>query len=133
MVSPQPLDEARRASVMVVEDEPLVRSLVAELLRAEGLVVVEASNAAEALAYLSTGAVVDLVFSDVRMPGMSGIELAAQIRTRYPAIQVILTSGDMGPVNLNELGSFIPKPYPVQAAVDMVTGMLKRTPDHDRA
>jgi len=119
--------------VLVVEDEPLVRSLVAELLRAEDFLVIEASHASEALAYLSTGSPVDLVFTDVRMPGMSGVELAAHIRMHYPTIKVILTSGDVGPVNLNELGSFIAKPYPVQAAVEMVRGMLMQTPDHDKS
>ena len=128
MVSPQPLDETRRASVMVVEDEPLVRSLVAELLRTEGFLVVEASRAAEALAYLATGQSVDLVFTDIRMPGMSGVELAAEVRARYPGIQVVLTSADAGPVNLNQLGSFISKPYSMQEAVELVRGMLQQTP-----
>jgi CheY-like chemotaxis protein len=132
-MSPQPLDVARRPSVLVVEDEPLVRSLVAELLRVEDIVVIEASNAAEALAYLSTGQPVDLVFTDIRMPGMSGVELAAVIRARFPGVRIILTSGDAGPVNLNEFGSFIAKPYPVQEAVEMVRGLLKQAPNHDQS
>src|SRR5690348_8360592 len=62
--------------VMIVEDEVLVRFPIAEALRAEGLEIIEASNADEAWSYLLSRQTVDLIFSDIQMPGsMDGLEL----------------------------------------------------------
>ena len=116
----------------MVDDEPLVRMLLADQLRADGFVVIEASQAEEALDFFLTGEPVDLVFTDIRMPGgMTGVELAARVKAARAEVRIILTSGDPRPLNLTGLGSFIAKPYPVREAVEMVRGMLGQTPDHD--
>jgi CheY-like chemotaxis protein len=87
--APQPAP----ARILVVEDEPLVRFAIAEALRDLGVSVVEAATADEAWEYLTTGASVDLVFTDHRMPGsMTGAQLAARIRRQYPALKIIITS-----------------------------------------
>ncbi len=105
------------ACVLVVEDEALIRALLAETLRDQELVVVEAINADEAWVYLESGGVVDLMLSDIRMPGsMNGVELAQRVRARYPQIKIILTSSDQGGCNVAEFGVFLPKPYRLQAA-----------------
>ncbi len=81
-------------TILVVEDDILIRSTLAEFLRDAGYHVFEAVNAAEAKAVLNAGAVVDLVFSDVRMPGEeSGVALAGWIRRQHPDTAVLLTSG----------------------------------------
>ncbi len=68
-----------RTRILVVEDEPIIRLYIAEALREMGAVVIEAGTADEAWAFLTTGADVDLVFTDHRMPGaMSGAELATR-------------------------------------------------------
>lgn len=106
-----PLDRAT-PSVLLVEDEFFIRALLAEELRSHGLMVVEAANADEAWAYLQAGGDADLVFSDVTMPGsMNGVELIRRVKHEYPATKTIITSGNLGPVNVAELGPFLSKPY----------------------
>jgi CheY-like chemotaxis protein len=81
-------------TVLVVEDDDRVRRLTARRLRDLGYRVLEASHAAEALAFLAETPNIEILFSDLVMPGgMSGFDLARQVRERYPHVRVILTSG----------------------------------------
>lgn len=112
-------------SVLLVEDEALIRSLLAEELRNRGLSVVEASDADEAWAYLQAGGHVDLVFSDVAMPGMmNGIELVRRVKAQYPQVKTIVTSGYAGPVNISDVGVFLPKPYRLDVAAKITLQSL---------
>jgi CheY-like chemotaxis protein len=80
--------------VLVVEDNPDVAAFACSLLQELGYATHSAGSAAEALAMLADGARVDAVFSDIVMPGgMSGIELAAELRASYPRIGLVLASG----------------------------------------
>jgi two-component system, response regulator PdtaR len=79
---------------MVVEDDVIVRFPIAEPLRNVGLEVIEAGNADEAWSYLLSGQAIDLVFSDIQLPGsMDGLELSRQVRKRFRRVIVVLTSG----------------------------------------
>jgi PAS domain S-box-containing protein len=81
-------------SVLLVEDDDEVAALVTEMLRQLGCKVTRAATAHAALGALADGRIVDLVFSDIMMPGgMSGIALAQEIRRRRPDLPVLLTSG----------------------------------------
>ena len=81
-------------SILVVEDDPAVQATVVEMLRSLGYKVVKADNAAAALAILNSGMPVDLLFTDVVMPGeMRSPELARQARLINPDIEVLFTSG----------------------------------------
>jgi len=72
----------------------VVRSMIAEFLRDAGFDVLEAGNADEALAHFETENDIDLLFSDVRMPGsMDGTELAVRVKGKWPGTHVVLTSG----------------------------------------
>jgi CheY-like chemotaxis protein len=96
----------------VVEDDSLVRVAICEDLREAGLSVIEAASADEALSYLGAGQPIDLVFTDIQMPGrLDGIGLARRLRARHPALPVVLTSGNAVPPE--DLGGplFLPKPY----------------------
>jgi CheY-like chemotaxis protein len=97
--------------VLVVDDEPLIRLVAAEALRDEGFTVYEAADAAEALDVMAHHAEVDLVFTDIDMPGMSGLELALEIRRRRPDVRCLLTSGRPRPRGEPRGSNFLPKPY----------------------
>ncbi len=103
-------------TVLVVEDEIMVRMPIAEYLRDCGYVVVEAGDAREAIAAMDTEGPVSVVFSDVRMPGkMDGFGLAEWFRLHYPHVPVLLTSGYNGGRTLTAASipgvGFIEKPY----------------------
>ncbi len=82
------------ATLLFVEDDPLVRESVAPALEHAGYFVVMAENAEAALACLEAGTKVDFVFSDVVMPGaLNGIDLAKAVQSRFPHINVVLATG----------------------------------------
>jgi two-component system cell cycle sensor histidine kinase/response regulator CckA len=84
-------------TILVVEDEPSVRRLMVAILNANGYTVLEAADGSEALGILgSSGQRVDLMISDIVLPGMSGRQLAAELRDRFPAAKLLLTSGYPG-------------------------------------
>jgi CheY-like chemotaxis protein len=90
--------------VLLVDDEPSVRAIVAELLELDGHVVAQAENGPGALDLLAGDPAFDLVLADVAMPRMNGWVLAREIKARYPAIRVGLITGygEMGPSDPRE-------------------------------
>jgi PAS domain S-box-containing protein len=89
-----PTDPAARETILVVEDDERVRQLTITRLKLIGYQVLEASDGPKAIDVLSQGHAVDLVFTDLVMPGgMSGREVAARARQLKPGIKVLLTSG----------------------------------------
>lgn len=113
-------------TVLVVEDEVLTRLVIADYLRECGYRVHEAVSADEAIAILQSPEVsVDVVFSDVEMPGsMDGFGLARWIRANKPGMQVILTSGAERSADiagtLCEAGPLLKKPYPSHDILDRI-------------
>jgi PAS domain S-box-containing protein len=85
--------EGRGRRVLVVEDNTEVGRFSTQVLQDLGFETTWAANAAEALACLESGQPFDVVFSDVVMPGINGVELGQEIKRRYPDLPVILTSG----------------------------------------
>ena len=119
----QPREDAARR-ILVVDDEALLRICVAEQLRTVGYTVIEAANADEALAALCRDDV-HLVFSDIQMPGsMNGADLARVIRSRFPMIKVVLTSGVVAAVNDGEHDGFFPKPYDTATVIDHIKALV---------
>jgi len=91
-----PRDQERRGheTLLVVEDEPVVRNLVASALRQDGFELLLAASAEEALSIVENrDRAVDLVLTDATMPGKSGVELAALMTARSPGLPVIIMSG----------------------------------------
>jgi len=104
-----------RKSVLLVEDEVLISHLVADWLSESGFCVHEVQTADEALDYLDSGASVDVLFTDINLPGsMDGAELAQQARQRRPELPIVYASGrlcahDIGPLVPRSI--FMRKPY----------------------
>jgi CheY-like chemotaxis protein len=103
-------------SVLVVDDEVLIRLAVSDYLRECGYQAIEASNAEEAIRVLQAGIRVDVVFSDVNMPGeLDGFGLAQWIRREHPDIRIMLASGAARSAkaagDLCHKGPFLKKPY----------------------
>jgi CheY-like chemotaxis protein len=104
-------------TVLVVEDEAVVRALCVQILEQMGYKVVQARNGTEAIAVAQGyGERIDLLMTDVVMPGMNGSELATQLVLHHPEMKVLFTSGYTEDVIshhgvLAEGVSFIGKPY----------------------
>ncbi|PWE53991.1 hypothetical protein DEM27_21910 [Metarhizobium album] len=120
------LDE-RPAVVMVVEDEALIRMDAVYVLEAEGHTVLEAESADAALEILHHQSDVDLIVTDVRMPGsMDGLGLARIVTERWPNVRIVVTSGFVSPsaFELPEKAKFFPKPYRLEQLVKSVNDLL---------
>ncbi|HVJ31953.1 MAG TPA: response regulator [Terriglobia bacterium] len=121
---PSPLSQ--EMDILLVEDEVLNRWLFAEELRAAGFRVIEAGSADEAWAYLMTGGKADLVFSDIVMPGdMDGRELCKRLNDKFPAIKIVLTSGNSGPMSDVKYERFLQKPYHFDHAIWIIRKALR--------
>ena len=90
---PQDLPRSRDETVLVVEDNEAVRRIAVRQLRELGYAVLEADTGAAALALLESEPAIHLLFTDVVMPGMSGIELVEHARRDRPALRVLYTTG----------------------------------------
>jgi DNA-binding NtrC family response regulator len=114
-------------SVLMVEDEVLIRLAVADYLRDCGYQVCEAANASEAKALLKT-LPIDLVFSDVNMPGENGLALAEWIMLRHPAIPIVLTSGRdrFSESKLPAHVTILPKPYRFDDLNRLIQSLLRK-------
>lgn len=113
-------------TVLIVEDEPIVRFGAAEMLADHGFDVIEAGEADHALQILESRADVAVVFTDIEMPGsLDGSALAVLVGHRWPAIRVIVTSGRVRPMpgHLPPPVQFLPKPYmPDQLVAAIMAG-----------
>lgn len=98
-------------TVLVVDDETMVRWAAADIFAELGFEVLEASDGVEALAILRERADVDLLFSDCRMPRMGGPELAAAAAALRPKLRIVLTTGYCEPRPRG--WPLVPKPYSV--------------------
>lgn len=114
----------KRILVLVVEDDFILRMNAVQMIEEAGFEALEATNADDAILILEARSDINVVFTDIDMPGsMDGLKLAHAVRERWPPIQIITTSGHVT-VNDNDLptgGKFIPKPY----SPGYVTGVVR--------
>jgi two-component system, response regulator PdtaR len=123
-------EHIRGLTILVVEDEALTRTVIADELRLTEYNVIEASNSDEALDVLHARDDVKLVFSDVLMPGsIDGAQLAGLIGTQYRGIKVVLTSGHVRDLRVAGAESFIAKPYEPLSVISHIRKLLVLTVD----
>jgi two-component system cell cycle sensor histidine kinase/response regulator CckA len=120
-------------TILVVEDEPRVRRLAVLGLRAHGYAVLEAADGAEAIRTAGlVGAEIDVIVSDVMMPGMSGPELLKRLAAITPQARAVLMSGHADSTVLSQMpalrGAFLPKPFTPERLARKVREVLD-TPD----
>jgi CheY-like chemotaxis protein len=133
MTDKQQPSAAMNETVLVVEDEVLLRLVIAQYLRDCGYKVIEAADADEAVLVLKQrDLVVDVLFSDIEMPGsMDGFALAQWTRSNRPGLEVVLTGTVPRAVNaaanLCEEGP-LPKPYEPQSVHDRIRQLLASRP-----
>lgn len=114
---------SQQMRLLVVEDEIFIRMFVCDVLRDAGYDVIEAVNGDEALDILKSGLPIDLVLSDVRMPGATdGLALLAFVRKNLAGLPVILTSGHLSPniALADGAAQFLVKPFRVEEALKVI-------------
>lgn len=113
--------------VLVVDDEPLIRMVMAETLLDAGFEVLEASDAHEALRLFDAASEVAVVLTDIDMPGgLNGLDLRDQLQGRAPNVPVVVTSGRGDIVRKQALGpQFLAKPFTADDLVSVVVACLK--------
>src|ERR1700712_3304323 len=124
-------------SVLVVEDEMLLRMRAIDIVEDAGFVAVEAVNADDSLVILESRSDIELLFTDIQMPGsMDGLKLAYAVHERWPSIKIILVSGQLKltdgdkPVDSRFFGKPLDVKHMIAEMQDMIgNGSLKVVPD----
>ena len=120
--APQPQSDA---TVLVVDDEDPVRRLMARALSDAGYRVVQARSGTEAMALLAANpGGIQLLVSDIVMPMMTGLELAAVVTERWPTMPMLLVSGQVQPPP-EFRGCFLPKPFTPDSLVAVAVGLIQ--------
>ncbi|MEA1843478.1 MULTISPECIES: response regulator [Agrobacterium] len=120
-----------KAVVLIVEDNTIIRMGAADLVLAAGYEALEACNADEAIRILESRNDIDLVFTDVQMPGtMDGIKLSHYIRDRWPPVKLIVASGAaiLEESSLPVGSRFFSKPYDDHSITDAMARLLSQVP-----
>jgi DNA-binding NtrC family response regulator len=121
-------DNSKTPAILIVEDEPLIRLGAVRAIKDAGFEVIEAANADEAIRVLEDRSDVQVVFTDIHMPGsIDGLKLAHAVRNRWPPIKIIVTSGH-GHVSEQELpegGRFFAKPYEPKKITDTIRELTR--------
>lgn len=113
--------------VLVVEDNAIIRMGAVDLVLSAGYEALEAGDADEAIRILESRSDIDLVFTDVQMPGtMDGIKLSHYIRDRWPPVKLLVASGNaiLEESSLPTGSRFFQKPYEDHAIADAMTSLF---------
>jgi two-component system cell cycle sensor histidine kinase/response regulator CckA len=113
--------------VMVVDDEPMIRKMVAAALATSGYRVVDAETPQQAIRMMDSHPALDLLVTDIVMPEVDGHELAERMRLKQPALKVLFMSGfepENGPRQLAQGSDFLQKPFRITDLLDRVKQML---------
>ncbi len=122
----EPRLEQDKTTVLVVEDEIIIRLMVADALRAQGINVIEASDGDEALRVLQSSLPIQLLLTDIRMPSeLDGLALAHAARAARPGLKLIVASSQPAGHEVDGLAdAFFAKPFDLRAMVERVKSLL---------
>jgi CheY-like chemotaxis protein len=114
------------ATILIAEDEPLIRMTLSDALADEGHTVLECANVLEAIATLGMAQEIEAVVTDVDMPGgLNGLDLADLVSRTRPNVYVWIVSGrEIGPDALPSRAMFLPKPYNATALARHITASV---------
>lgn len=115
--------EERQISVLVAEDHPPLRELIAAVLNHAGYHVMTAASGDEAL-HIAHESVVDLLLTDLRMPGLSGSSLIEQFQAHSRNSGVVVMSGDGGTLKPQDRVQFLQKPFTSKSLLAAITQTL---------
>lgn len=124
----QPKEETR--TILLVDDDSIVREIASEILTMQGYHVIEAPNGHEALQRMSNGnGPIHLLLTDIMMPGMNGRELAEQLIVKQPTLRVVFMSGynedDLLRKGISSRSvTFVAKPFTIQSLSSAVKAVL---------
>lgn len=112
-------------TILVVEDEFIIRFAVSDALRDAGFRILEAGSGDEGLTILLSGQVIDLLVTDVRMPGeIDGMELTRRSKLLNDARPVIVCSGHLQAEESNPADGFLAKPYSFDALIEIINRLI---------
>jgi len=125
----RPNDQPRRRTILLVEDEPFVREATRGILEQAGFEVLPAEDARDAMkVYEAYKRGIDLVMTDMVLPGRSGLQLGQDLRVHSPEVVVLVTSGYSNPEYETEAPEsrtyFLPKPYSRRTLVEKIEKIL---------
>jgi DNA-binding NtrC family response regulator len=129
-VPKSPPPRGGKETILVAEDETPVRHLVRRMLQRDGYQVIDAPSAEDALALVARHpGTIDLLLTDIVMPEMSGLQLAARLSAQHPSVRVVLMSGYLdNPQEQREILKkglpFLPKPFTQQELLALVRATL---------
>ncbi|WP_184113253.1 type II toxin-antitoxin system ParD family antitoxin [Sphingomonas abaci] len=118
-----PAPVTARATLLLVEDDALIRANTAEILEDAGYVVVEAGSAEEAMAAIQTVSV-DILVTDVNLPGASGPMLAERTRALHPQARVVFATGDPSAVGAISQSAVLAKPYSANRLLALIADRM---------
>jgi CheY-like chemotaxis protein len=110
-----------KVTVLVVEDVPQVRATAVRIMEDLGYTVSDTYSGQHALKLLHAHPEIQVLFADVRMPGMSGIELAEAAQRLRPDLRIVLTSGSVGQKDVPADIPFVLKPWRADAIAEAIT------------
>jgi len=123
-----------RATILVVDDEEAIRRMMEKMLWNSGYTVLNASSAVEALSVCQERSTdVDLVVTDIAMPGMSGFDLAQRISERWPSIRILFMSGCANDLSVRRQlyeRPLLPKPFTRDELASKVRELLTPAPSN---
>ncbi len=120
-------------TILVVDDQEALLSVAEDMLTAKGMHVLLASNGVQAISIFEENCdIIDVVLLDLKMPGMSGYEVFAQLKTIAPEIEIVITSGYSREETQNyfeptDTFAYLQKPYRFHSLTDTIKSALQKT------